>query len=352
MENCDPNEHDTPLPVLPVGVNPYTPPHPITTEPPLAEVVLIAPPPRIWLTILVLIGAILTMWMVGSTVPVLFAMVDLGPDGMRDSGTLTSWLKNFIKTPMGLLLAVLPGQLTLLGIGVAAAVCSPEPTGERLGLVRGRMPLWSWPLFALATPVIAVATSLLLSVFIEDVGDRMRKINEMFGGRNGAAALWAFGTATLVPGFCEELMFRGYAQTRLLKRWSVAAAILFPSTLFAIAHLNPMQVVGVFPLGIWLGIVSWRSGSLWPAVLCHIANNALAVGSVYMAVGGQPNPMTGFFMLGLLAASSAALIASIVLMFARQPLPADVPLGTDAVDSAPGVAISSRLPDVGTSYEP
>ena len=28
---------------------------------------------------------------------------------------------------------------------------------------------------------------------------------------------------------------------------------------------------------IWLGVIAWLSGSIWPAVICHAANNAFAV---------------------------------------------------------------------------
>ncbi len=41
------------------------------------------------------------------------------------------------------------------------------------------------------------------------------------------------------------------------------------SCLFAQLHLEPVQVVYVFPIGVWLGVVAWRAGSVWPTMLCH-----------------------------------------------------------------------------------
>ncbi len=73
------------------------------------------------------------------------------------------------------------------------------------------------------------------------------------------------------------MLFRGYAQRRLLQRWHPAAAVGVSSALFAAAHLDPVHVVGVVPLGIWFGIVAWLTGSIWPAIICHTANNAAAV---------------------------------------------------------------------------
>ena len=35
-------------------------------------------------------------------------------------------------------------------------------------------------------------------------------------------------------------------------------------------------MLATLPLGLWLGVLAWRSGSLWPAVACHTSNNLLA----------------------------------------------------------------------------
>jgi membrane protease YdiL (CAAX protease family) len=73
----------------------------------------------------------------------------------------------------------------------------------------------------------------------------------------------------LLPSFMEELLFRGYIQSRLLQRWPAWVAILATSTLFALPHVTPSAVVLVFPLGLWLGVLAWRTGSVWPGIFCH-----------------------------------------------------------------------------------
>jgi membrane protease YdiL (CAAX protease family) len=80
---------------------------------------------------------------------------------------------------------------------------------------------------------------------------------------------------TVVPPMVEELLFRGYIQRRLLRRWSPWVAIPATSLLFAVAHLDPHLMVVAFPLGLWLGWVAWRTGSVWPAVCCHAFVNFL-----------------------------------------------------------------------------
>src|SRR5262249_36538871 len=72
-----------------------------------------------------------------------------------------------------------------------------------------------------------------------------------------------------------ELFFRGYIQRRLLKRWSPAVAILITAALFALSHGNLPQIAVTFPMGIWLGVLAWRTGSVWPSMLCHVFWNAM-----------------------------------------------------------------------------
>src|SRR5262249_25061281 len=73
----------------------------------------------------------------------------------------------------------------------------------------------------------------------------------------------------LAPGFGEELFFRGYVQRRLLRRWSPAWAVLVTSGVFAVMHLMRHTVVFAFAVGLWLGVVAWRTNSIWPGAVCH-----------------------------------------------------------------------------------
>jgi uncharacterized protein len=95
-------------------------------------------------------------------------------------------------------------------------------------------------------------------------------------------AAWQF-PATLVavailPAICEELTFRGVLQP-LFARWtgSVHLGIWITALLFSAIHL---QFHGFLPrmiLGAGLGYLVHYSGSLWPAIVAHFLNNAMAV---------------------------------------------------------------------------
>jgi membrane protease YdiL (CAAX protease family) len=85
------------------------------------------------------------------------------------------------------------------------------------------------------------------------------------------------------PAICEELLFRGYLQTRLVKSAGPAIGIIIASILFAVFHMDFVHVIAVFPLGLFLGWISWRSASLFPAMIGHFVNNVISVLAVVYA---------------------------------------------------------------------
>ncbi len=75
------------------------------------------------------------------------------------------------------------------------------------------------------------------------------------------------------PGIGEELAFRGFILCGLLSRFRPRLAVTLTAILFALVHLDPLQVIMVFPTGIYLGYLVVRTGSLYPAMAAHAFNN-------------------------------------------------------------------------------
>jgi membrane protease YdiL (CAAX protease family) len=99
-------------------------------------------------------------------------------------------------------------------------------------------------------------------------------------GANLAAVVVVLGIA---PGIAEELLFRGYIQTRFSRRWGPGWGILWTSVLFGAMHLDPVHALFAFGLGIYLGYLTEWTGSVVPAMICHALNNAFS--SVKTAYG-------------------------------------------------------------------
>ena len=113
-----------------------------------------------------------------------------------------------------------------------------------------------------------------------------------------------------------------------MQRFSPFWAIAISTGIFAAAHMDPQHAVGVIPLGVWLGVIAWRTGSVWPAMLCHAMNNAFAIlASIFAKFLDDPAAM-GLFGLLTLALCALALAASITLL-AKKPRAAPLAVNAD-----------------------
>lgn len=81
----------------------------------------------------------------------------------------------------------------------------------------------------------------------------------------------------VTPALCEELLFRGYVQRQLERGAGVAGGILISGIVFGLYHLRLTQAIPLCVLGIYLAWLVWRTGSLWPAIVVHFMNNAMAI---------------------------------------------------------------------------
>jgi len=174
---------------------------------------------------------------------------------------------------LGLMVAYAPMAIALIGGAVIPAMISRRPLVQRLGLGAPAMPWWGYPLLVGASGIpfaVAIAGAILGSKISPDQSELL----ELWKPGPPLLAVAFVLFIGLVPGFCEELFYRGCLQRRFQQRWSPWTSILVCSTLFAIAHVTPNAIALAFPLGIWLGVLTWRTGSIWPSVVCHAAINS------------------------------------------------------------------------------
>ena len=87
--------------------------------------------------------------------------------------------------------------------------------------------------------------------------------------------LLVFVCGALLPGICEETLFRGAIQG-ILQRKGASKAVVYSALLFAAFHVNPWSFLPAFFLGVVFGILVARTNSTVPAITAHIANNATA----------------------------------------------------------------------------
>lgn len=82
----------------------------------------------------------------------------------------------------------------------------------------------------------------------------------------------------LTPAVCEEFLFRGFVLSSLHKMSGVWA-VVFSSLLFGLMHVltsNVLAVERLLPstfMGLILGFIALRTGSLWPGIVVHALHN-------------------------------------------------------------------------------
>ncbi len=101
--------------------------------------------------------------------------------------------------------------------------------------------------------------------------------------RSGAVSLIvAVGLGGVLTPLGEEALFRGVLATFLF-RWGSCISVVFSAAVFAVAHgINSVMPLALM-IGLANGVLLWRSGSIWPAVLVHISYNG--AGILYHGLG-------------------------------------------------------------------
>ncbi|MGW7573955.1 CPBP family intramembrane glutamic endopeptidase [Streptomyces sp. NPDC054765] len=140
-------------------------------------------------------------------------------------------------------------------------------------------------LAAVGFGVVAYVLATIVSLLYQTVTGDHQNIQ---GGYHAAAAggiLWYLATA--VSGFVatpigEELIFRGVL-ANALGRYGAWVSVLASAAVFALVHgFNPVLPVA-FVVGIINALLLRRTGSVWPGIIVHGVNNALAM-SVPMVI--------------------------------------------------------------------
>ena len=96
--------------------------------------------------------------------------------------------------------------------------------------------------------------------------------------------------AVLGAPLVEEILFRGVLFAGLLPRLGRAPTVIVTAALWAVAHLGaapPMFALSIFFMGILLGYLLLRFGSLWVTIGCHTAWNLVATLLLFSAGSGS-----------------------------------------------------------------
>ncbi|MBI4786208.1 MAG: CPBP family intramembrane metalloprotease [Chloroflexi bacterium] len=94
---------------------------------------------------------------------------------------------------------------------------------------------------------------------------------------HGVGFLLTLVAAAIVAPIAEEIFFRGFLYAGLRGRIGVAGAMLASTALFTALHMSVELFIPIFVLGLFLAVLYEATGSLYPSMLLHAANNALSL---------------------------------------------------------------------------
>jgi sodium transport system permease protein len=203
-------------------------------------------------------------------------------------------------------------SLISIGVGYLAFVAAPPLlmavvlTGRPWqGLGLRRPPLWSWAAAALLAALLFLPGAELTAYILQQypgIKDAMKEAQETLqdtapaGSTGGTLAprstALLLGLA-LLQAVCEELAFRGFILSGLLRRFRPRTAVFLSSFLFALFNMNVFQFIPHFLTGVVLGMLVVRSGSVLPSMVFHFVYNALIYFCLVLAPMVWPESLAG-----------------------------------------------------------
>lgn len=131
-------------------------------------------------------------------------------------------------------------------------------------------------------------TGLVVSLSSLLFGDVPTAQDQVVGGADSIALfdfLWLFVLGAVAAPIAEEFLFRGLLYPLLRNKVSVAVAVGVSAFAFAFVHFLPPLIPALLVMGVVLALLVERFKSLYPAMVVHALNNAVALVALYAAIG-------------------------------------------------------------------
>lgn len=202
-------------------------------------------------------------------------------------------------------------QNLVYGLGLSLWVLLPAMGFGVIRMVRPASPQWRRILGLRPAPLTSLVGAVLLGLGLilpivgglQPLMSRLLPMPEADAARMadalGQFSMWqAFLLASLSPALMEEFVFRGIFLGLYREQGSTERAVVMSALGFALIHLSIHRLAPTFLLGLVLGALVARYGSLLPAIIMHLVyNGSLLLGAHYYeqnwARSGPPLDLDG-----------------------------------------------------------
>jgi len=149
---------------------------------------------------------------------------------------------------------------------------------EVLGIRRVRWQVWIAVLMAVpAAQVVAVAFFRIMNTIIPTPTEMLREMGKQIVPSGMPPWQMIFFMAIL-PAVCEEFGFRGVLLHGVRNRFHPVFRCLFVGVVFGVFHYTLFRIAPTALLGVILTAIAVMTGSIFPGLLFHAANNSFAIG--------------------------------------------------------------------------
>ena len=167
--------------------------------------------------------------------------------------------------------ATFAGDVALVLAAVFLTADLGRPTWATFGFRRFRPSAIGWVLVAF------VAYLVLAAIYTQLVNPPQEDLPEQLGADESVLLAVLTGVFVIVIApLVEEFFFRGFLYQGLRNGWGVPLGVLGSAVTFSAIHLTPDKFVPLAILGVALALLREKTGSLWPCIMLHALNNAIA----------------------------------------------------------------------------
>ena len=102
-------------------------------------------------------------------------------------------------------------------------------------------------------------------------------LNTAFAATNTFETVIQILVLVIIAPIVEEYLFRGYVFTECKKMYSLTASLILNGLLFGLFHMNILQGINAFFLGIVLSLIYYHRANIKDNIIVHMTNNAVAI---------------------------------------------------------------------------
>ncbi|HRV75790.1 MAG: CPBP family intramembrane metalloprotease [Candidatus Nomurabacteria bacterium] len=149
---------------------------------------------------------------------------------------------------------------------------------ELLGLRKpNKKAVYLTVLLAIVYIILLVISMIILQLISPNLAGQEQAVAEMVSNSTSLSLVVMVFSVGLITPIAEETFFRGLLLSLYSRKIKVIASIFFVAVLFGLAHGQVNVGIDTFIFGIILGILTWKTESIIPAIFLHMLKNCLAI---------------------------------------------------------------------------